>query len=52
MASKKIIVSSREGGATGTIVIRSNNSKKEVRAVLFSSKEARILRECIEKMNQ
>lgn len=54
MEIKKITVSSRNGhgGKTGAIIIRSNNDVKEVKAVVFSSTEARILNSYIDKMNK
>lgn len=53
MEVKKVTVSSKSGnGNTGTIVIRSRSSQKEVKVVMFSSSEAKILRDYIDKMKK
>ena len=54
METKKIVVSSRKGNgvAAGAIIIRSKGSIKEVKAVVFSSSEARILDSYIDKMKK
>lgn len=54
METKKITVSSRNGNGvtSGAIIIRCKGNMKEVKAVLFSCPEAKILNSYIDKLNQ
>lgn len=54
MEIKKITVSSRNGNRTtsGAIIIRSKGNTREVKAVVFSCSEARILDSYIDKMKK
>lgn len=54
MDIKKITVFSRNGSntTTGAIIIRSNGNTREVRAVVFSSSEAKILDSYIDKLKK
>jgi hypothetical protein len=54
MEIKKITVSSRNGSRTtsGAIIVRSKGNTREVKAVVFSSSEARILDSYIDKMKK
>ena len=54
MEVKKITVSSRNGNgvSSGAIIIKSKGSTKEVKAVVFSSKEAKILDSYIDKLRK
>ena len=54
MEIKKITVSSRNGNGVkaGAIIIKSNNNIREVKAVVFSNSEAKILDSYIDKMKK
>ena len=54
MEIKKITVSSRNGSRTtsGAIIIKSKGSTREIKAVVFSSREARVLDSYIDKMKK
>lgn len=52
MGKNKIMVSSKAGNGvkSGVIIIKSNHCVREVKAVVFSSSEAKILDSYIDKM--
>jgi len=54
MENKKVTVSSRSGNRTtsGAIVVRYKGTTKEVKAVVFSSREAKVLDSYIDKMKK
>lgn len=54
MEIKKITVSSRNGSRTtsGAIIIKSKGNTREVKAVVFSSREARVLDSYIDKLKK
>ena len=54
MEIKKITVSSRNGSrnTSGAIIIKSKGNTREVKAVVFSSREARVLDSYIDKMKK
>lgn len=53
MKNRNIVISSTNGDGInqGTIIIKSNRSKKVVRAVVFSSSEAARLKSYIDNMS-
>lgn len=54
METKRITVSSRNGNgiSSGAIIIRSKGNTKEVKAVVFSISEAKILNSYIDKLKK
>lgn len=52
METKRFVVSSKNGngGTAGSIIIRRRNVIKEMKAVVFSCSEAKILNSYIDKM--
>jgi hypothetical protein len=54
MQTKRVIVSSRNGNgfSSGAIIIRCKGNTKEVKAVVFSNSEAKILNSYIDKLKK